>query len=133
MLEHIDIKILKYICKNEPVHMEDILKKFPDKKFSTNFRLQNLKTGKYTSSGRFLIENTSYIIEEYDFIKGDAIPLNTYVSTELGKKFLQDSKIEDVKNTKEYFKKLIIEIMRSILFPLLVALVTAYLTTKYLK
>ena len=63
------------------------------------------------------------------------IYINTgkYETSELGKKLLQDVKIEDVKNTKEYFKNLIIELMRSVVCPLLVALVTAYLTTKYLK
>lgn len=81
---------------------------------------------------------SSYITEDTESIKTEQgnpklIHLGIYRITELTKVMLQENKVEESRNQKEYFKNLIIELMRSAVFPLLVALVTAYLTAKYLK
>ena len=93
-LEHIDIEILKYIFKKEPIHKDEILRKFPDKKFSTEFRIKNLAVVEYRESRFFApepIENSSYIYPIYKEIEDPErgqIYINTgkYETSELGKK-----------------------------------------------
>ncbi|BBM56021.1 hypothetical protein JMUB3936_p2037 (plasmid) [Leptotrichia wadei] len=42
-IDNIDIKILKFINKYEVVPRHKIFKKFPEYKFDTSFRLENLE------------------------------------------------------------------------------------------
>ena len=43
MLSDIDIKILKFIYKSNKAYKYDILKKFPQEKYSTNLRLKEME------------------------------------------------------------------------------------------
>ena len=38
-MEEIDIQILKYINKYGELHIDEILKKFPDNEYSTEYRI----------------------------------------------------------------------------------------------
>ena len=62
-LGHIDFEILKFISKKEPIHKDDILRKFPDKKFSTEFRMKKLLEQEYSYTGHVPIpfKNSSCI------------------------------------------------------------------------
>ena len=126
-LKIIDIEILKYIYKNEPIHKSNILKKFPEKKYYTEYRL---KTMTDRSESGF-----HYICEEHDFdaIANKSTPLRTFYLSDEGKKHLLD--IERAKNLKKLESgfNLLKEAMRSVLCPIFVAFVTAYLTMVFLK
>nr|DAN54043.1 MAG TPA: hypothetical protein [Caudoviricetes sp.] len=54
--------------------------------------------------------------------------VRVYSISEKGKKFLQDTQLEQKQKRKEKTETWILEIMRSFLFPLIVALITAYIT-----
>ena len=131
-LGHIDIEILKYIYKNDAIHKEDILRKFPEKKYCTDFRIKNL-----------LNHEPNYMFEkfkiEYYGDDPDGQPLyireflEIYELTEIGKKYFQD--IEKCKVVKriELLKSLPVEIMRSVFFPSVVALITTILASTVFK
>ena len=115
-MDEIDIKILKYVVNNNNIHIDKILKKFPNNKYSTLYRLELLSTKEKGS-----IE-LNY--EDIDDGYGGTISksLNTYSITDKGKVEIQTycSNIKNLRiNTFKY----------SFLYPILVALITAILTT----
>ena len=131
MLSDIDIKILKYIYKNNKVHKYDILKKFPQEKYSTNLRLKEMEEEDFEIYAPF--ESSKYIISEYEIIQ-DINGINTwhkldiYYLTDYGKKFIQDH-CQNVKNIKkDFWIKFLLEFMRSVFCPLIVAFITTLLT-----
>lgn len=125
----IDYRILEFINKfSVPVHVDEILSKFPDNKFSTNYRLELLREMERHPSGHFCLENTSYIELNYsptEYVDGTAYSdcLNTYNITEKGKVALQEYKILVKSERLKTFK-------HSFLYPISSAIITAYITTK---
>ena len=132
-MDDIDFSILEYIYKHGNIHLNDILNKFPDEKFSTKYRLEILSERKKHSSGYFYLENSSYIEMQYSCKKTDLGDVydstDIYFITEKGKVALQEHKIS-IKNKKIYTFK------HSFLYPILsaviTAIITAYITTKFL-
>lgn len=108
----IDYKILEFVNKfSEPIHVDEILSKFPDNEFATNYRLELLREMERHSSGHFCLENTSYIELNYspnEYVDGDVYKecLNTYNITEKGKKELYDYKIRIKEKRIETFWKI---------------------------
>ncbi len=104
-LTDVDFQILNFLNSKKERSIKDILNKFPDKKFSTNYRLELLITGRRNSSG-FYIENTSYIVKNYRNERNEhglikSINLDTFSITEKGRVALQTyflSKTKDRKN-----------------------------------
>lgn len=132
-LTTIDYEILEFINRfSQPIHINKILDKFPDNKFSTKYRLKLLNDKEKHHSGHFYLENTSYITLNYFSYKNEhgityQECLNTYSITEKGKITLQEYKIF-IKNEKlKTFK-------HSFLYPIssaiITAILTAYITTK---
>lgn len=123
----IDYKILEFVNKfSEPIHVDEILSKFPDNKFATNYRLELLREMERHSSGHFCLENTSYIELNYSpnkYVDGDVYKecLNTYNITEKGKVILQEYKILVKSEKLKTFK-------HSFLYPISSAIITAILT-----
>ena len=119
----IDYKILEFVNKfSEPIHVDEILSKFPDNKFATNYRLELLREMERHSSGHFCLENTSYIELNYSPNEYKEC-LNTYNITEKGKVALQEYKILIKSEKLKTFK-------HSFLYPISSAIITAYITTK---
>ena len=129
-MNDIDFLILEYISKFDSIHTNEILNKFPDNKFSTKYRLELLSEMKKHSSGYFYLENTSYIKLNYinceDGFGGTVSKsTNTYSITRKGKVALQEYK-SSIKNQRiKTFKY-------SFLYPISSAIITAYITTKFL-
>lgn len=125
MLEKQDYKILKYMSQFDKIHIDKILEKFPESKYSTKFRIERLSKVKYSGSG-FPLSNSSYISELS--VKDDEDPFGNlaytgiYELTELGYAELQDHKSQIL----DYWLK---EIVRSITFPIIVSFVTALITS----
>ncbi|WP_019108131.1 hypothetical protein [Peptoniphilus senegalensis] len=125
MLEKQDYKILKYMSQFDKIHIDKILEKFPESKYSTKFRIEKLSKVKYSNSG-FPLSNSSYISELNK--KDDEDPFGNlaytgiYELTELGYAELQDHKSQIL----DYWLK---EIVRSITFPIIVSFVTALITS----
>lgn len=125
MLEKQDYKILKYMSQFDKIHIDKILEKFPESKYSTRFRIEKLSKVKYSNSG-FPLSNNSYISElcvnddEDPF--GNLAYTDVYELTELGYAELQDYKSQ----FWDYWLK---EIVKSIAFPIIVSFVTALITS----
>jgi len=130
-MEEIDIQILKYINKYGELHIDEILKKFPDNEYSTEYRISELSRYEVHSKIPVAIPNTSYS-GTTRFKK-----TNIYYLTELGKTVIQDLKVEENRKKKEKIYNVFMELMRSFFFPLVVSVassfITAYLTIKYFK
>lgn len=131
MLSDIDIKILKFIYESNKVYKYDILKKFPQGKYSTNLRLKEMEEEDFEIYAH--LESKKYIISEYKIFQ-DINGVNTwhkldiYYLTDYGKKFIQDY-YQDVKNIKkDFWTKFLLEFMRSVFCPLIVAFLTTLLT-----
>ena len=109
----------------DKIHIDKILEKFPESKYSTRFRIKKLSKVKYSNSG-FPLSNSSYISElcvsddEDPF--GNLTYTDVYELTELGYAELQDHKSQ----FWDYWLK---EIVRSIAFPIIVSFVTALITS----
>ena len=129
-MNDIDFLILEYISEFDSIHIDDILNKFPDNKFSTKYRLELLSEMEKHSSGHFYLENTSYIelnCLNYEDGFGGTVSksTNTYSITQKGKVALQEYK-SSIKNQRiKTFKY-------SFLYPISSAIITAYITTKFL-
>lgn len=115
-MSDIDFSILEYINNFDFVHIDDILNKFPDDKFSTKYRLEVLSKAEKHPSGHFYLENTSYIelnyiyhTDEYGgtFSESD----NTYSITEKGKLALQEYRLSQNKISKDKRKEFILKIL----------------------
>ena len=141
-MEEIDIQILKYINKYGELHIDEILKKFPDNEYSTEYRISEVSRYEVHSKIPVAIPNTSYILNKSIKYK-DACgttrfkKTNIYYLTELGKTVIQDLKVEENRKKKEKIYNVFMELMRSFFFPLVVSVassfITAYLTIKYFK
>ena len=115
-MDEIDIKILKYVVNNNNIHIDKILKKFPNNKYSTLYRIELLST----EEKGCLELNYEDIDDGYGVTISKS--LNTYSITDKGKVEIQTycSNIKNLRiNTFKY----------SFLYPILVALITAILTT----
>ena len=115
-MNDIDFLILKYISKFDSVHIDDILNKFPDNKFSTRYRLELLSEMEKHSSGHFYLENTSYIKLNYinceDGFGGTVSKsTNTYSITQKGKVALQEYKLSQNKISKDKRKDFILKVL----------------------
>ncbi|MET3616637.1 hypothetical protein ABID14_000257 [Peptoniphilus olsenii] len=130
-LETYDVKILNYINKHTKVHINEIMKKYPDKKYSTKYRLDCLSEQNYSRhyNGRIQlpIDNTSYLNKEYVHLEDKKTKVTSseftgyYYVSDLGKKFLQNYKT----TSRE---KHMSEFIRSFFFPMLIAFLTTLLT-----
>lgn len=100
-LNTIDYEILKFIYKHSPISKEKLLKKFPEKTFSTNHRI------KYLSGNiiYYMLENYILLgINEYGIPEKQE--LGTYSLTEKGKKVIQDYILNCQVQRKEAFWKI---------------------------
>ena len=141
-MEEIDIQILKYINKHGELHIDEILKKFPDDEYSTEYRISELSRYEVHSQIPVAIPNTSYILNKSIKYKDECgttrfKKTNIYYLTELGKTVIQDLKVEENRKKKEKIYNIVMELMRSVFFPLIVSVIssfiTTYLTIKYFK
>lgn len=113
------IEILKFISKNDNyVSLHEILNKFPDKENSTLKRLEVMSNASEISN--------NYIDVTYDFQRDENNNLtgkttNYYSLTVYGKIYLQDYAMADKRNF--WF-----EVVRSLIFPGIVALFVTLLT-----
>ena len=136
MLEEIDIEILNFIYKQGKVSKNDILKRFPESEFTTSLRLKQLEEKDYKHIGMSIqipIENTSYILSVKEYFTNslnerDYRKLDIYYLSDLGKMFIQDHFRKVKKQKKIFLKQFLLEIMRSIFCPLIVALLTTLIT-----
>lgn len=122
MLSEIDIEILNFIYKNNEVHISKILENFPEYLYSTSFRLIQLKGIEYRYNEnirmKIPVENNAYLNSESDI----------YFLTKLGKTFVENHN-RFIKNKKiDFRKQFALELMRSVLFPIIVSFITALIT-----
>ena len=113
-MSDIDFSILEYINNFDFVHIDDILNKFPDDKFSTKYRLEVLSKAEKYPSGHFYLENTSYIelnCLNYEDGFGGTVSksTNTYSITQKGKVALQEYKLSQNKISKDKKKDFILK------------------------
>lgn len=117
-MDNIDFKIVSYIAKNNNVHINQILNKFKNNKFATKYRLETL------ISLSIVERNIEYFDDDF----GGTITktLDTYYLTDKGKVALQNYKNNITHLRLNTFKY-------SFLYPILAAIITAYITTKYIN
>lgn len=118
-LTDIDFKILAFIKKNNSIHLEKILKKFPDKKYTTKYRLTLLSTYNFNDSP--LIKEI-FTDKNEDNIWDIGESTNIFVITEKGLKVLSDY------NNYSHSTKAK-EIKTSFIYPILSATVTAIIVS----
>lgn len=118
-LTDIDFKILAFIKKNNSIHLEKILKKFPDKKYTTKYRLTLLSTYNFNDSP--LIKEI-LIDKNEDNIWDIGESTNIFVITEKGLKVLSD--YNNYSNSTKAK-----EIKTSFIYPILSATVTAIIVS----
>lgn len=116
-LEPYDIEILKYANKFEISNKNDILRKFPKEKYSTEYRLKKLLAKEYYPVLNPHIPamskvNSSYLEERYNTFKNDDgtsfdKASGTYRVTDLGKSFLQTHKIKSSEKRKQFILKVL--------------------------
>lgn len=112
-LNPIDYKILEFILKKEEASVEELLKKFPNEKFTTEYRLKELSKS----------EKSSYILEVTKDMYTDQYDSSKYRLTKLGEKTIFDY---EIKVNKENKKIWIDKIIFSIIVPCFIAYITAY-------
>lgn len=122
-LNIIDIKILIFFYKKQEMTLSEILKKFPEKKYATTARLDYLS-------------ECGYIEEDKEWQSDEVLTLilnstGKFSITELGKKTVQDIKMSKIESIKRNVYTFFIEIMRSIFCPIIVAFLTALLTSAF--
>ncbi len=141
-LDKIDILILKFINKYSDISKSEILNKFPENNYSTMYRMEKLLKKEYRVAVRdivFPIENSNYIEEIYETSTDETTgisknkPLSIYIITDLGKSTLQNLNFEKKENFKTNFYKFFLEFMRSIVCPIIVAIITTLIAIKFLK
>jgi hypothetical protein len=113
-----DFEILKHIFDSKNTTYKDVCVFFPEKKYNTKSRIMYLRSEKYLEVIMALNKDSD---KADDYVR-------VYSISEKGKKFLQDTQLEQKQKRKEKTETWILEIMRSFLFPLIVALITAYIT-----
>ncbi len=125
-LHKYDYKIIKYISKYDQISIHDILKKFPDKKYSTTKRINDLSSIYSLQAG--LSINYSYIEHIQEYLGKGSLgaeitkPTNFYRITDIGRIELQNYLSKTRENNIKDF-------IRSFFFPMLIAAITALLTT----
>lgn len=122
-LSPIDYRIIKYISKFDKIHIDDILKKFPDKKFSTKRRLNNLSTSYNLVSLEEILDNNAAHIEFplcelfHSKLKSGnpgLTALELFIVTDYGKEILSNYEVDlKSKNRETFFK----------IFPILISLI----------
>lgn len=134
VLISVDYKILKFILKHGEVSKEEILEKFSDKKFATEYRLSLLEEQEYN---KYLgaDENRSYILETKKESGVDMFDIpkyehtGSYYLTELGKKALYDYVI--IK--REQRNERTITLLLSGALSLIVSLAVSVISYRYFK
>lgn len=117
------IKILKYIkSKGGQLPLENILKKFPENKYSTSIRLEEMAHPK-TNEVKFLSES---FVETIDDVSGyQRSYTNVYSLTPTGEMYIQDyDALKYIDWSREF--------VRSFVFPTLVAIIVSYLSNRFL-
>lgn len=114
-----DSEILEYLKNNKSSYKELCLI-FSENECNTKGRIHALLKEKY-------------ITFSSDFYSNNEKPIKIYSITDKGKKYLQDIQLEQRQKKKEKAETWILEFMRSFFFPLIVALITAYMTAKCSK
>lgn len=109
-----DFEILDYISKFNKVEEPQLLKNFQDSQYATKGRLKFLLSEK-------LIDK----FPKMRVLGADNNKPDYYVITETGKRSVQDYIINQKDLKKEFIKTIIIEFMKSILCPIIVALLTS--------
>ena len=141
-LDKIDILILKFINKYSNISKSKILNKFPENNYSTMYRMEKLLKKEYRVAVRDIvlpIENSNYIEEIYETSTDENTgisknkPLSIYIITDLGKSTLQNLNFEKKEIFKANVYKLFLESMRSIVCPIIVAIITTLIAIKFLK
>lgn len=128
MLDNTDMQILKFIYKKGKVHKNEILKKFPENKCVTSYRIQKLEQQEFYGF-REPIENSSYILSEYEDYdinndSGKDLKLYIYYLTDYGKVTVQNNKFK----FKLFLYSLLINSMKSIFCPIIVSVIITLLT-----
>lgn len=137
-MNEIDIEILKFIYKYGEIHLDKILEKFPEERYSTSYRLGKLSEAERHPKFKMPIPNTSYLLNKSEIYKNEnnrtqIRKLDIYSLTQLGNSFIQDI-IRETRNKRiDTTQKIIIWFLNSFLFPILVALLTSFLYNRYLK
>ena len=110
-IDNIDIKILKFINKYEVVPKHKIFKEFPEDKFDTSFRLENLKEVDSAQFSDISIYGVPYICKLYkEHIS--ALGKTSYIETEfyylssLSKKIIKESRPNILIQTKNFILNL---------------------------
>lgn len=119
----ISVKILKYIrSKGGELSLENIIKKFPESKYSTSVRLEEMAHPKANIS-KFLSES---FVESVDDVSGyQRSYTNIYSLTPTGEMYIQDyDALKYIDWSREF--------VRSFVFPTLVAIVVSYLSNRFL-
>lgn len=123
-LADIDYEILAFIKKNNPVHLSKILKKFPEKKYTTKYRLNFLST--YSIDETPLIKEEFITNEKEDNYWDIGVSTNVFSITKKGLKLLSDYNLFCKNESTK-------EIRTLILYPIISAAITAmivsYITT----
>lgn len=113
---HVDFKILNFINKSKFETKTNILKKFPDFYYQTEYRLERLSKQEYEEPlvGVHLpVDNSSYLL--FDSSN------DTYELTSFGK-----SELYNYKKSFAYFW--FVESVRSVVAPIIVAFLTTIIT-----
>ena len=127
-LTPLDYKLLEFISRKQPVMMPDIRANFSSNMANVEYRLQILRTQKYSQNSP--VENSNFIFEdEIHTIDEDGITqaegTGKLFLTEMGQKSLEDYKL----SKKEASKKLIspLNILGAILVLVIPILASLYL------
>ena len=123
-LTNIDFKILDFINKNQPVHIDKIKAEFP-RISGVEYRIDLLSRQEFSQSGACYLTNSSYIIQEYQRTGegsfADRLATGIYRITDLGRKTLQDYKQSSKSHRKELW-------LKNAWIPIIVAFATTVLT-----
>lgn len=118
----LDKKLLYYISKKQEISLDEILKKFPEKKYSTNARLQFLLTS------QLITEMKEW--QEHDIFPIIEVSLEKFSITDLGRKILLDhEKLIKSENFKTFKHSFLYPLSVAVLAAIATAYVTAVLTT----
>lgn len=113
-IQIMNIKILKYIKRKDSATKEQILKRFPDNEHQTIYRLEQMSTSKLTP---YLNQSYKQLPKDkYGNIK--IIYTGNYTLTKYGYTYLEDYVLFERRDV-------IKEIVRSFLFPSLVAFIVS--------
>lgn len=117
-IDNIDIKILKFINKYEVVPRHKIFKKFPEYKFDTSFRFENLEKFDSIQINDISIFGVPYICRLYkehknSFGKISYVETEFYFLSNLSKKILKKSRFSIFNNKLKDFIFDLIKILKN--------------------